>query len=324
MIGAIKRTLIWVRKESQRSGKSSFVVMIKMVVDYLKYGVNPKEYYYFEFAGKENGQKKTFFTRQMFKKFLKRNNDPMYRQILNDKFIFGKTFEKYTRRKCVRNTNLTLEEFKEFIGDNEKFIFKPGEGSGGYGIEVIKRADYESLEAIYEKVIALPSGVLEEWIEQHEVMSAAYPYAVNCIRVATLMRNGKCTHLGALFTLGLGKKDITNALQGSVFGIVDLDKGVVVSDLCNYSDELFHEHPDTGFIANGFEVPYWKDVLKLTAEAASVVPQIGYVGWDVAISKDGPVLIEGNSISAGYIGFQHSLVRKDGLGSRPIWGPFVK
>lgn len=120
------------------------------------------------------------------------------------------------------------------------------------------------------------------------------------------------------------KKDITNALQGSIFGIVDLDSGVVISDLCSYNDDVFHEHPDTGFVSKGFEVPYWQDILKLTAEAASVVPQVGYVGWDVAISKDGPVLIEGNSISAGYIGFQHNLVRSDGKGSYGLWGQFIK
>ncbi len=323
-MGAIKRIFTWVEKESKRSAKSRGIVLVKMILDYLKYGVNPKEYYYFNFGKKTSDEKKTFFTRQMFKKFLKRNNDPMYRQILNDKYIFGRAFEKYTKRKCVRNTNLSLEAFREFIGDSEKFIYKPGEGSGGFGIEVINIADYKTETEIYEKIISLPYGVLEEWIDQHETMSEAYPYAVNCIRVATLFRDGKCTHLGALFTLGIGKKNITNALVGSVFGIVDIEKGIVVSDLCSYSDELFHEHPDTGFVAKGFVVPYWKEVMEITAAAAAEVPQIGYVGWDVAISKDGPVLIEGNSISAGYIGFQHTLVRDDGLGSRSLWGPFVK
>ncbi len=323
-MSTIKRILLWVKKESKRSGKSLLTVMINMIADYLKYGVNPKEYYYFGFSSKTAEAKETFFTKRMFKRFLKRNNDPMYRQILNDKYIFSQTFEKYVKRKCIRNTNLTIADFEEFLTGMEKFIYKPGEGSGGTGIEVISKADYPCTEEIYKKIIALPEGVLEEWIDQHEVISAAYPYAVNCIRVATLFRDGKCTHLGALFTLGLNKNNITNALKGSIFGIVDLETGVVTSDLCNYSDQVFHEHPDTGFIAKGFEIPYWQEILKLTADAASVVPQVGYVGWDVAISKDGPVLIEGNSISAGYIGFQHSLVRSDGLGSRPIWGPFVK
>ena len=40
----------------------------------------------------------------------------------------------------------------------------------------------------------------------------------------------------------------------------------------------------------------WDDVVNLVVEAAKVVPQIRYVGWDVAISnKYGPLLIEGNS-----------------------------
>ena len=31
-------------------------------------------------------------------------------------------------------------------------------------------------------------------------------------------------------------------------------------------------------------------------EAAQRVPQVGYVGWDVAMAEDGPLLIEGNTM----------------------------
>ena len=30
-------------------------------------------------------------------------------------------------------------------------------------------------------------------------------------------------------------------------------------------------------------------------KAARVTPEMGYVGWDVAIDQDGPILIEGNA-----------------------------
>lgn len=57
-MGAIKRTINWIKKESKRSGKDAVIVFWKMLVDYLRYGVNPKEYYYFHFDGKTDAEKK--------------------------------------------------------------------------------------------------------------------------------------------------------------------------------------------------------------------------------------------------------------------------
>ena len=43
-------------------------------------------------------------------------------------------------------------------------------------------------------------------------------------------------------------------------------------------------------------IPYWKEAVALCKEAALVIPQIRYCGWDVAITPEGPVFIEGNHL----------------------------
>lgn len=324
-MGVIKSVFKWVNAESSRSGKSKSTVFVSFVKDYLKYGVNPKEYYWFHFDGKTDAQKKTFFTRQMFRKLLKRNNDPAFVQILNDKYIFSQTFSDYTGRKCIRTgKHMISEELADLLEDTERIIYKSKDGSGGVGMKVIDKSDYPGIEVIANELRSLPDGVVEQWIKQHPSMSELYPDAVNCIRVATLYRDGKCHFLGAVFTIGYNREKIANALKGALFGLIDIKTGKVISDLCNYSDQLFTKHPDTGFVARGFKVPYWKEVLDLTAKAAAIVPEVGYVGWDVAISENGPVLIEGNSLSAGYFAYEHYLLREDGIGSREVWEPFVK
>ena len=50
----------------------------------------------------------------------------------------------------------------------------------------------------------------------------------------------------------------------------------------------------TGIKFDGFEIPYWDEIKKMVLEAALVNDKVNIVGWDVAISKDGPVIIEGN------------------------------
>ena len=38
----------------------------------------------------------------------------------------------------------------------------------------------------------------------------------------------------------------------------------------------------------------FNEAVELVKKAAKVVPEIGYIGWDVAISENGPIIIEGN------------------------------
>jgi len=53
-------------------------------------------------------------------------------------------------------------------------------------------------------------------------------------------------------------------------------------------------HPITGSTIVGFQVPFFKEAVKMVKEASTVVSEVAYVGWDVAVSPDGPVIIEGN------------------------------
>ena len=323
-MSVMSRLTKWVDTESKRSGKSKASVLSSFIHDYFTYGVNPKEYYWFHFDEKTPEQKKTFFTKKMFLKLLKRNNDPAFVQILNDKYIFSQTFAEFTGRKVIRSgKNMDEKDLEKILEDTERVIYKPKDGSGGSNVQIFDKKDYLDVNVLVDKLRSLPDGVVEQWIKQHEAMSAAYPDAVNCIRVATLYRDGECHWLGAVFTLGRNHNKITNSFQGAIFGLIDIETGIVTTDLCNYSDELFEKHPDTGFVAKGFQVPYWKEVLELTAKASAVVPQVGYIGWDVAIAENGPVLIEGNSVSAGYYAYQHYLLREDGKGSRAVWEPYT-
>ena len=59
--------------------------------------------------------------------------------------------------------------------------------------------------------------------------------------------------------------------------------------------DVFHKHPTTKEKIVGFKVPMFKEAIELVKEAAMIIPEIGYVGWDIAISTNGPVIVEGNS-----------------------------
>ena len=42
------------------------------------------------------------------------------------------------------------------------------------------------------------------------------------------------------------------------------------------------------------KVPYVKEAFDMALKAALLVPEVRYVGWDIAFTPDGPVIMEGN------------------------------
>lgn len=52
--------------------------------------------------------------------------------------------------------------------------------------------------------------------------------------------------------------------------------------------------PSTGIEFSGFEIPYYDEAVDVCLKAHRFLPRIKSVGWDVGVTKDGPVLIEGN------------------------------
>lgn len=63
-----------------------------------------------------------------------------------------------------------------------------------------------------------------------------------------------------------------------------------VDDLAN----VYEKHPLTGEDLSNIKLPYIKEAFDMVKEAALVVPQIRYVGWDVTLTENGPVIVEGN------------------------------
>ena len=79
---------------------------------------------------------------------------------------------------------------------------------------------------------------------------------------------------------------------------------------------LYETHPQTGAKIKGFKFPDWDKAIAMCKEAAKVVPQMGYIGWDVCFTPDGPVFVEGNEFP-GHDIYQLPEHTPDKLGMMP-------
>ena len=60
-------------------------------------------------------------------------------------------------------------------------------------------------------------------------------------------------------------------------------------------------HPDTGAVIAGHTLPLWEEAVAVTLRAHDAEPVSPAIGWDVALTPEGPVLLEANFISGADI-----------------------
>jgi hypothetical protein len=206
--------------------------------------------------------------------------------------------------------------FREWITDlrPQTLVIKPVRGSCGHGVMVFESIAYEhdkvlflsvntsearELSDIVGELRKVPEGcVLEERLQQHGFMNALNPSALNTIRVFTFMdKRNDVGVQAAVLRLGRQGCDVDNWDQGGLSVDIDVTNGRLGEGVTKqkYGGERFIRHPDTNSAFAGETVPMWDDVVSLCTRAAVMIPMMRWVGWDVAITPSGPVLVEGNA-----------------------------
>lgn len=273
------------------------------------------DYALFEMYNLNAAQRKTVVTRGINNGFIKRFNDPSYIDVFEDKRRFNAQFSQLLNRQWLDLEKSEDKEFEDFLKENLQFIAKPSNGMCGKGIEKLKAEDFGSVGELKNYLFEKSLLLLEEVVTQHPAMSELHPHCVNTCRVITLLKDGKQNVVAAYLRIGNGKF-VDNFNSGGMVVPIEEDRGEIIYPALNKQGELFEVHPLTGVSIKGFRVPQWDLVLDLAQKASTVVPQVGLVGWDIAITEKGPLIIEGNDFP-GHDIYGLPPHRTDGIGVLP-------
>lgn len=289
----------------QRCHKSKLFIFFDMLVCAVRYGAGYHDYLIFAFYDMNAKQRKTYVTRMSNRKINQICNDPEYSYIFDRKNVFNKRFKDFLHRDTIDLAETDLDAFKTFMADKETVFAKPNTAESGKGIEKLNKADFASIEEMFEYVKRADKnfGVLEQLIVQHEALSKLYPCAVNTLRIVTLNHNGEVHIPYAVCKMGNEGKFVDNMENSGLACPIDIETGKIRGVAHTSALINFDTHPYTGVKLVGYQLPYIKEALALCEEAAKVVPKIGHVGWDVCIMPDGPAIIEGNDFP-GYDFYQ--------------------
>lgn len=214
-------------------------------------------------------------------------------EVLNNKTLFDLKYKEFLGRKFWINKDSSLEEFREFIDGLDVVFCKPVNLCGGHGMRRYEL--HGTPEEMYEHFMNEPLMLVEEVIKQHPRINEIYPGCINSIRIMSALKDGKFECFGAWMKFGANGSQVDGRIEGGSFAGVDEKTGIIVTTAIDGKNNRFATHPNTGAKILGFQIPYWKEVLELTEKALRHVDGIDFVGWDVAITEHGPVIVEGNS-----------------------------
>lgn len=302
--------------------KNKILLFMDIVFSTLAYGASPNNYYYFNFVKLNHDQRRSFVTHRDSERMIKKYNKESDRKLFEDKVTFAKYFKDYFNREYLDMKTTGEIDFNEFIEDKSKVIIKPTNSAQGIGIQVLELTGVRKSD-LFKIICKINDGntIVEEWINQHDLINEIYSRSVNPKRIITVFKNNECNILVGGLTIG-NLTDISNASCGDMVAPIDLNSGIIKYDAQDLDGNIFSHHPVTNFKIKGFQIPYWKEVLELVSNAAKVIPSVGYIGWDIAITNEGPILIEGNT-SPGYKFYQLESHLENGKGNKSIYSEFL-
>ena len=75
---------------------------------------------------------------------------------------------------------------------------------------------------------------------------------------------------------------------------IDPETGIVETPGTKENGEKWIKHPNTHIDILGFKIPEWDALVPFAIKCAEKMPQMSYIGWDFALSKNGWCIMEGN------------------------------
>lgn len=281
-------------KIKEKSGQSKVYTFFDILVCAAKYGAGYYDYLMFGFYDMNGRQRDTYLTRVRNKKIMDLMNDPAFSDEFDDKLRFNKTFAAYLGRKTLNGETVTEEELAEFLRGQEAIFAKINHGDCGRGVEKLYVKDFDSPAAMLAYIREHGLVVLEHVLPQHEDMARLHPSSVNTMRILTDLVDGQVHIAYITVKMGRGNGVCDNSGQGGILCRVDPQSGKIISPATDDYFNIYEKHPDTGIVLQGYQLPMVDRAVAMAKEAALVFPQVGHVGWDMAITPTGPAIIEGN------------------------------
>ncbi len=316
------------RKVRRLTGKAIIQQFIEQIYLAFFYSSSPKEYFMYEFFKLENRKRiDKYLLRLTLKPLIYSFLDECYMGKNNLNYInnhdskefFYNVCKKYELNAVPILAKVTSEKVFFFVDlrqirESGDLFIKPEESKGGKGAQMWRKQDNyyvntfgetKDFDSLIEYIKGIKSNRFSnDFIIQPRVVNHQKLFfdtiALSTIRINTLLVNEIVMVTFGVFRFSLNKNsDVDNFHAGGYAApIVDMETGELgPASGMGFSNpgHWIDMHPISGTQINGLNLPYWNETKELVSRSHKLAfNNRVLLGWDVAITDNGPILVECN------------------------------
>lgn len=277
-------------KTGERIPFPRFAAGLAALWSYVIWGTSFSEYYGYRFWKRSIKEKRSYMTRRHMFRFFDQYNPKELRDRIGNKALAEQYYGQFLKRDQFRYEQ-GHDAFLEFARRHPRVFLKKAVGWGGEGARVEDIASPEQAEAVWASLDQ--TFVVEPLLENHPAIREIHPASLNTVKIVTLYLTNGPEIQTALIRFG-NNTEVDNVHSGGMGAGVNIETGLIETEAVDKHFQRYSAHPVTGKVIKGFVVPEWESVKQLALQAATVTPELRYASWDIAVTPDGPILIEGN------------------------------
>jgi len=286
------------RAAAARHGRRTPAVVADMLWQAGFCGVGFQDYIDYDFAILTREERATYMTNPVSNRLSLTFDDPAFRHVFHDKVEFNRTFDAHLQREWLVLREGNVDELRASSHRHGVIVTKEPFGHQGRGVHRYHTDAVTDWAAFHRGLLARGEILVEEVIRQHEALAALCAGTVNTTRV-TAFFDGDTTHILAMAQkFGRGAVSDQNTF-GGFYAMLD-EQGRATGAGYDSDNRVYETHPDSGIRISDFQLPMFDEVIAFVDRVARIVPQVRYVGWDIAVTPTGPVLVEGNWAAGVY------------------------
>lgn len=283
----------------------------------LKINTNPGDYYLFEFykGGKSWEEKKGYVGRYGSYYW------PYDMIALKDMAMLT---NKYLQKHMLRGMGLPAPELLATAGKdyairngeelkarldswNFDIVIKPISSTGGANVIVLHRESdrflgKEGEEWSGDRIWGFLDGhfeggcLIERRVFNVGQTAKIHPHSLNTFRIIAIRSKDGKWHIPVnTIKFGSGEAGVDNITAGGIMVLLD-EQGEAVQALSDrFTREITH-HPYSGLPLTGFKPEGFREVIDLSLRSSRKLAMFGTIGWDIAYTADGPMIIEANTL----------------------------
>jgi hypothetical protein len=286
--------------------------LIDLITHKVKINIAPQDYYAFEFyKGDKTWDEKSRYVGRHGSSYWPFENNPLrYNLLFTHKYVeklmlkgAGLPTAQPLAVVGVNGDIRTEEQLRDFLQRlPHDVVVKPISGTHGRNVLVLTRNEGGlfaggkacSAKDVWNHVKSnLESGFLiEEKLTNSPEIASLHSGSLNTFRIVTIKTLDKRWCVAAAYLrVGAGGRVVDNIAAGGI--LIEVD-GQGRTRKAHHHGQSVTQHPETGAQLIGVQLTGYRAACDLALEASRRLWFVGTIGWDIAATDRGPMIVEAN------------------------------